>query len=381
MAVSNTFSVSINNPTVPVWFSNLAHKQWSSPVTNWLGATGVKDPGAGLGTHAGIITEWTGMLADQDDKTIAMLGNGGHNSYYGNEVYSCNLRASAPAWSRIKNADTPTGSGDLAKWSNGQPASDHTGNIPIAANQRWFKLGMNSTNYLGFAHGNQWWEYDRTNNTYIDRGSTHQGLGGIWGLTCWDPQDQQLIVIRPDATSGSQYGVEWVNISDLSTAVTSTRWINIADGPAGGVDTTNHTLVLRFDRGNPTGLDVHTLSLASNTTKQANWTRITSTGTQPPKTYQMHWHAPSGAWLTWDGGQGIYKLTPTVSGGVYTAAVWSRVTTGFTGVTVAADATGSNKMYSKINMIQNMGDGTSAFVVVPRYGNPDVYVCRLTGAV
>lgn len=319
------------------------------------------------------------MLADQDDLTIAMLGNGGHDGYHGNEVYACDLSVSSPAWTRLKDPDTPTGSGNLTKWTNGQPVSDHTGNICIAAKGRWFKLGMNSTNYVGFAHGEQWWEYDRNANTYLDLGATHMTLAGIHGLTVYDPQDNQIIVVRPDNTASPTYGLEFIDADTLVTELTSTRWINQSASPMGGLDSTNHTLVFSFP--NSATNDIHTLSLASNTTKQGAYTRITSTGSRPPYRYQMHWHAPSNAWLTWNGGQGVYKLTPTVSGGVYTAAVWSQVTTGFTGVTVTADGTGAQKMYSKINMLADMGDGTSAFIVVPAYSNPDVFVMRLTGAV
>ena len=42
---------------------------------------------------------------------------------------------------------------------------------------------------------------------------------------------------------------------------------------------------------------------------------------------------------------------------------------------------GTALMYNKIQLIQDMGNGEAALVVVPRYGSPDVYVMRLSGAV
>lgn len=380
---SNQITIRVNQSPVPAWYSQLNHKQWASPVSNWLGATGVKDPLETTNTinvgQSAIIPDWNGMGADQDDKIIWMAGNGGHNGYGGNEVYVCDLRVESPQWVRDRNADVrdATRGEDTAVWANGQPASDHTGNIQIAAERRWFKLGMNSVNFLGGSKGGWWWEYNRTTKQYTLLFNNKQSLRGIHGLTAWDPQDRQLIVVRPDNTASPTRGLEFVNISDFSTAVSNTNWIDVANTPMGGVDTTNRVLMLYWP--NRTTNNLFCVSLANNTTKAAGYTRITTTGNSS-RNNQLHWHAPSNAWITWDDAQGIRKLTPTVSGGLYTGATWSTVTTGFSGVSVPADTT-NNKMYNKIQLIQDMGDGTSALVVVPRYANPDVYVCRLTGAV
>lgn len=383
MAVSNTFSVSVNNPAVPAWFSALSHKQWTSPMSNWLGASGVIPsplPGGATG-HRSLVDAWTGMGVDQSAKKLFMLFNGGHNDYYGNEAYSCDLSIASPAWTRLRNPSTvsPT-TGTITTYDDGRPATSHSTNSHAAAEGRWFMLGMPSTQYIGSARYGQWWEFDTSANDYINLGSTHATNGlSVAGLALWDSVDRQFLVLHNNNTSPS---IEYQSIDNMSgsPALTCTQALNIGGSMTGDIDTTNRVLLVR---GGGTGT---TFCRRINTTanKQAAWTSVPITGTPPNDTCQLHWHAPSSAFLTWSSGQGLLKLTPTVSGGTYTGATWSTVT-GFSGITPATH-TGPG-MYSKINMIRDMGDGTAAFIVLSRYANPasvsgaDLCVCRLTGAV
>lgn len=390
MTVSNTFSVSVNNPPVPAWFGSLAHKQWATPLNNatsiaanrhWLGASNVIDPGYGLGylgSATGRLSEWTGMGADQSRKWIFMLHNGGHNSSFGNEVYSCDLTQETPMWTRRRNATVPSGSGNLTKWSDGRPVSDHTVNLTIEAEGRWFTPGMSSTNYSGFQNYQQWWEYSPVTDDYIDLGATHPSPSpgdAVGSMACWDPLHRQIIVQLPNNSTGP--GVIYQSIDNMSGAAALVRNQSLPSTTAsGGVDTTNRVLMLRMN-----GI-YYCWSLASNATKQAAPVQLSASGTQANTTQQMYWHPASNAWITWDFGTGnLKKLTPTVSGGNYTALAWSASIAGAGGNSPSGASGLLSLMYNKVNFIQDMGDGTSALVVVPRHASPDVYVCRLTGAI
>ena len=370
--LSNSVPIQVSG-AVPAWFSALSHKQWATPVSNWLGASGVIPsplPGGNTG-HLSVVGAWCGMGVDPTRKTLFMLHNGGHNDYYGNEVYSCDLSLSSPVWVRRRDPSTPTGSGNISSFADGTPCSDHTTNLHVSAEGRWFTPGMSSTNYVGSANYNQWWEYLPTTDAWVNLGSSHAGNGlSVAGLALWDSVDRQILVFHNNNTSPS---VEFQSIDDMSgsAALTNTQPLATGGGMMGSIDTTNRIVLIRWNS------TYYYLKLTNNTTKQAAWSSVSVSGTEPPNTYQMHWHAPSGAFLSWDGSSGISKLTPTVSGGNYTSAVWSTVS-GFTG---SAPSSSSTLMYNKINIISDMGDGSAAFIVVPRYGNPDTYVCRITGAV
>jgi hypothetical protein len=374
---SVTTTCTTQNPTgAPAWFLRQAHKQWATPVSNWLGASGVKDPlattqpNAGTTGHKAIITAWTGMGADQTRKTIWMAGNGGHADYAGNEVYSCDLNVDSPAWIRRRDASlAPSNNQQVwTKWADATPPADHSGMHQVAAEGRWFKLGLGSPNWLGPPGGTQAWEFNPGTNTWIDRGNTWiADTYAITGCAVFDPINRQLIKIR---ASGSP-AVQFVALDTMATVLTTGRDMGSSSIIIASVDTQNRVLLWRAgDYPN----FVFVLDLDN---KGAGWSTIPVSGNAPPVTHAFHWHAASRAFITWDGGSGISKLTPTLNGRTYTAATWSSAA----GSGGPAPVRDTELMYNKIQLIQDMGNGEAALVVVPRYGSPDVYVMRLSGAV
>lgn len=388
---SNTVGIVVTSPSVPAWFTSLSHKQWTTPLSNWLGDDAVEplpSPGGTTG-QVGIINEWTGMGADQTNKMIFMLANGGHNSYYGNEVYSCDLSAASPAWIRRRDPSTPTGyPNTITHFADGRPCSMHTTELTASAEGRWFQLGMPGTNYNGSTRNQQWWEFKPFDgagtisgqaNDWIDLGTanhpTYSGSAGIRGCAMWDAVDRQFIIVHGNNVSPS---ITYQSIDNMAgaPALQNTTQIAFNDFEACAIDTTNRILLMRSIAVGGAPM-YRWVSLASNATKTGAINSITAPGgTAPPLPYAMYWHPASQAFITYDGASGFRKLTPTVSGGAYTSlGNWTAVS----GTTGTPPSNPINLLYSKINLIHDMGDGTSAFIVVPRYQSPDVYVCRLTG--
>jgi hypothetical protein len=365
----------LNAAIAPAWFTNLSHKQWGAPVQNWLGDINVVDPlaGANAGTtgHKAIIGAWTGMGADQTRNTIWMAGNGGHADYAGNEVYACDLRTATPKWIRQKNASrAPTNDGRVwTRFDDGTPPSDHTGNYQVEADGRWFKVGLGSPNWLG-SPGHRWWEFNPATNAWIDRGTALQSdYYAITGMGLYDRVDRQLIKIF----ASRDYAVQFVNIDTMAITLSTGAFNNSSSNSYGDIDTTHRKLVWAYtDKPNE-------LCVLDLNNKSAGYVILPVTGSGPGlTTYQIHWHAPSQAFITWDGASGLKKLTPILDGtGKYTSAVWSSVA-GAGGPTPVRD---HSLLYNKIQMIKDMGNGDSALVVVSRYGNPDTYVMRLAGPV
>lgn len=368
--------------SVPEWFSRLSHLEWTAPVTNWLGADGVRDPladiGNALGGHQGIINAWTGMLADDARRTIAMLANGGHNDYAGNEVYSCDLGAEEPKWARRREATPSEGStGSWYQWSDGTPGPTHTNNAQIAANGRWFLLGMTASCFLGFSDERWCWEYDPERNVWTKLGSSIGPTSSSFG-TCSmfypnGPDGGLLIRASHDYTAYQALNSPG-ELYELGGGTPGN-----GDALMGCVDTT-HDVMLTWQKLGDNNYRWRKLVTSAERTSSSRV--LTATGTPPSfKTAQIHWHEPSKAFLTWagSGSQNLKKLTPTVDGdGNYIALEWSDVV-GYGAATPSWSA--NDLMYNKINMIKDMGNGDAAFIVVPRYGNPDTYVMRIAGPV
>jgi hypothetical protein len=376
-----TITFTVGTPTAPNWFSALGHKQWAQPVSNTIQA--VADPlmyttnrGNGAGA-ASVVTAWVGAVCDQSLKTVALLGNGGHDDYWGNEVYSVDLSATTPAWTRRRNA-TVCGPRDPItnpQWSDGRPCSDHTGDYCVAADGKWFKCGLGSTNYNGDVKEGYWWTFSPTTNDYSFLGSAYTinpDFYGISSSTVWDSSRGRIIKVM--ASPSSAIGIRMYSVT-TGAQVDSVSQVITAGAVSASIDTTNDVLLIRVKDSDA----CYSVNLATKAVAT-----FSSTGTRPTDgTAKIYWHAPSNAFVTWDGAQGLKKLTPTYSGGNYTGAVWSSVA-GAGGVTVPSSMVSAlgGGMYSKVQLINDMGNGDAALVIVPRWSAvSDVWVMSLIGAV
>ena len=80
------------------------------------------------GTCSAVIGAWSGGAADTIRNRLIIWG-GGHNDYYGNEVYALNVDASPVTLTRLNNPSPPNTSGRfVTALSDGTPNSRHTYN-------------------------------------------------------------------------------------------------------------------------------------------------------------------------------------------------------------------------------------------------------------
>ena len=79
---------------------------------------------------AGVVNDWGSGLADTKRSRLIVWG-GGHNGYYGNEVYSLNLSANPITMTLLRDASHGTAISNLSTcpdtYSDGTPAPRHTG--------------------------------------------------------------------------------------------------------------------------------------------------------------------------------------------------------------------------------------------------------------
>ena len=85
-------------------------------------------PKAVPGTCSAVIGAWSGGVADTLRNRLILWG-GGHDDYYGNEVYALNLDSHPVTLTRLNNPSPPNGSGRFETvLSDGAPNARHTYN-------------------------------------------------------------------------------------------------------------------------------------------------------------------------------------------------------------------------------------------------------------
>ncbi|MDH4071868.1 MAG: hypothetical protein OEV41_02045, partial [Gammaproteobacteria bacterium] len=98
--------------SVPGWFANQAERTWiqlaggSGMSQAWQRGSRIFDvkpnplPPGNDGINA-IHNNWTGGCANQDLGEYYLPAQGGHEGYFGNEIYALGLREETPTWRRI----------------------------------------------------------------------------------------------------------------------------------------------------------------------------------------------------------------------------------------------------------------------------------------
>jgi hypothetical protein len=362
--------------TAPAWFTALGDLERGAPLTNWLGDSAVRDPlatGANAGStgHKSIFTTWNGALVDPVNRMVALLGNGGHNDYYGNEVYAVRLTDDSPGWRRLRNATSAGGSGSLRIWSDGRPTASHTYSAQVAANGRWFLCGLHGGNYLGGSSTRSLFEFmhptyglDNSNNDWVDRGdilTLNFNTGNC--IAFYDAAQDRVLYC-----SGGNFipSIQYIRPSDR--AITSTNVNALNDGAqfGGGFDTTHRCVLLRGNNG------WWTMRMSA---PGAAWRNVTSSGVGIDTQHGFAWHSASNAFLTYVDGAGLVKGRPTLnSSGDITSIAWSSVS-GISGVSPPSIT--ANGLHNRVGILPNMGDGRDCFVWLPAYGNKDLYVIPL----
>lgn len=139
------FSITINPATTaPAWFTSQTERTWTQVATGGAGGNRIVDvapsplPPGGDGINA-IHNNWTGACLYQAGGEYYLPAQGGHNGYYGNEIYALKLREAVPSWQRIwgptPNAqiltDSPGYNAPDPSHADGNPRPTHGWHIPM----------------------------------------------------------------------------------------------------------------------------------------------------------------------------------------------------------------------------------------------------------
>jgi len=391
---SSTSCVPPNPGTAPSWFLNMPEKTWVQASTNTLDSVKPPNLPEGATGHKAVCVAWTGGCVDPVRGELILAANGGHNDYYGNEVYAIQLKSESPKWVRLTDpspasAITLQGSGagnSQYAYTDGRPRAVHGWNRCVfAKGQVWYPglTGMAAGN-SGSSTATFAFSRDACDGRSLPIPSSQapwsfkglamdplsSGINLEAGPACYDKVDNQIWAfantsyVDPDhhfwSVDGSSGAVKLYN-RKVGNPSFGSQWAAVAhDLRVALVSEQNTSKVWVIDLKNP-----------------GNGMTPIDTGTANDIGAGVVYHQPSRAILLWnENGSSLRKLS-IPSNPLGSGYSWSTVNAaGGNSVTPSVPDSDYRGTYSKFNIIEDMGNGQSALVLVTSTKGP-VYVYKL----
>jgi hypothetical protein len=361
------------------------------------------------GSHPGNITAaWTGGGVDQPRGEYIFAGNGGHADYSGNEAYALSLRAETPKWRRLSDP-TPQShlvfddnTGPLgAVYNDGRPRAMHNTFECYGDGRVWFpEQNSFSSPGGGTTHAVISYNRDALGAATTPLPWTASNLGPwtlhpkpnfngqdasptAFGRAAWDRVGHKVWALGGNNNINKPH--YWSVSTSGSTIGQATVYTK-----GGSMDNFNSWVVVAHDlrilvAGGAFNKKIYVLSI-DRAGASDDWqvvSNVTGTGFYTPGAGGAYVPANRsiGIGNPRDTDNTIYKLqipTKIVSGQVqYDPAgqwAWTTLAAGGAGVTVPSE--GNNDTYSKWNIVEDMGNGQSAIVVLTAIDGP-TYVYKV----
>ena len=356
---SNAFSIAINSG-VPAWFASMPEGTWAAVAA--AGTLDAVKPGGAV-NHSTILTQFCGGVVDTDRRSLVLACNGGVGNYSGNEAYELVLSDETPAWVRLNDPSTPTGGSYIpGAYGDGQPRSMYTADHLAYGGGELYLTGSPLLHPDGLS-GNGIWKFNRANDplpnwdllaTRTPGPVSGDALSLQWsfGSSAYDATTNRVYA--------TGYGADQFYHIDCATDAVTTVTGNVNAG-VGATSAISPSLRV-WAHISPPGSGAGSLRVVNLTTNAITGPTLTGdlpTSLQAPG---FVWHAVSGAFILWQGGAQLYKVTPGADpfAGTYTAQL---VINGTGGVTPTAQP--GNGTFGRFGLVPNLGGtGIDALVVV-----------------
>lgn len=360
----------------PQWFAEMEDFTWSTPAQNTCNDVKPSPLPPGAEGQTGVTDDWTGGAADQETGEFLLPAQGGHNGYYGNEVYALALREEAPSWRRVWGPSTngsiltnDPGFNSKGDYLDGQPRPVHGWNRPCCSSDgRIWLAGLDGMGSPSGHWSTACWSFSNRSRT----GWTYHGLGvpeppaPFGSAFSWQGGPAAYDRVGGRVWSAAQYAVSDGGYSvDVTTnSIERHNW-NLPGNPFGAAwSVIAHDLrVWIVGSVNESRLWILDLENVA-----AGWRQRGTTGAPNAFDYGAGaaYHQPSRAILCWQDtyGASIRKLSVPSDplNGVYT---WSTITPAVNNaVTPAANPRYPGRTFSKFQMIEDMGNGQAALCTV-----------------
>jgi hypothetical protein len=373
----------------------MPEKTWAQPSVNTLSAVAPSVMPPGTTGQRAICVAWTGGCVDPVRGELILAANGGHNDYYGNEVYAIAMRNDSPAWVRLtdpspSSAITLQSSGATNTqhaYSDGKPRSVHGYGRTVFGNGRVWIPGL-----TGMAAGNS----GTSSATYsFDRGACDgKSLPLASSASPWTFHGLAFATI-PSGVDLEGGPAAYDRVDNKVWAFAGTSYAS-PDQAFYSVDATATATVRVYNRinGNPTfsamwAVVAHDLRVALIADRDSSkiWvlnlsnpgaglTPIETGGTTGTGGGAVY-HKPSRAVLCWNNSGTTLRKLAIPSNPLGSGYSWSTISAA-SGNSVSPQAFDGDFQgcYSKFNIIEDMGNGQSALVLVTSNKSP-VYVYKL----
>lgn len=335
-------------------------------------ATGSPCPHSGQEGIAGVLDDWTGAAYARAYSALGavLFHGGGHNGYYGNEVYAFDLSTRLFA---LCGSNYPTQSfdydADEGEIQPGIPASSHTydhiGYLPpeLAGNThgKFLRLVSASNHESAGGGSGRSHAFDLTSNTWSRYSANKCGVQQ-GAAECWSAYDtsRQCFWIQGQGTQGL-----W-RLDDLAGSPT---WSQA--NALGGLALNESTMAYSPTKDCLAIYRNDSVRIVKCGTLASGAPEVTVTGTPPGITQAaaIEWEPLLGCFVIWGSGKTVYKLTPP-SGDIHSQSwAWSSET-----LSGPTPTTPVNGPYSKLIR----ADSIRSFVYCGDKDEP-VYAFRLTG--
>lgn len=235
--------------------------------TSFLGS-GVCVPVGGAEGCGGIINDWSGGAYDPVHDKMLIWG-GGHDGYWGNEIYS--FDPTTFTWKRETTPSVVTAT-DQNKdpLDDGKPVSRHTYDhiqYIVHANRLWSRGGSQATN--GGSTGVTW-TFDLGSKTWTNMSPTATGapyptgFGTYCGASIYDPVTKKVFLQTVEGLQSYDYDTNtWVRIVQFGSPPLWPRYMTYGD-KTGALDL-KRGLFFSFGRGDYFVFDIAKNGIVTDT--------------------------------------------------------------------------------------------------------------------
>lgn len=319
--------------------------------------------------QSAVIDDWNGgaFATKLGSRGGYIVWGGGHNGYYGNEIYTFNL--DAQVWERhTEPVSNPVCNHSIGELQDGSPCSAHTYDyvdyhpgsnsfvlLGSASNHEMGGGGAPRVHLFGFDTGN--WR----------QGQDNPGYAGLTGASsAYDPNrdlfwllpayDRNFTKFDPNANNGLG---EWTLYSRYSIDIDAVSDIDPGRDLFVTLDSRSAHRVVVHDLKNPSALGVTVTTTGDDAMERAN---------KPG----FEWDPVTKKFVSWAGGSSVYTLSPPSGDWRSEAWVWTRVEPASSNA-VNPGPQNSNGTYSRWQYVPS----ANAFIIVSSVNEP-VYMYKLS---
>jgi hypothetical protein len=382
------FSITVNPPPAPAWFTALPYSQWQLVGSNTLQSVAT--------VAARTLTmPWIGAAVEQATKKFVIGNPGGHNDGGSNAVYEFRLNQATPAWVRTR-VGTVVGAADSSNNfgtdSSGQPSNTHSYARPTIAAGRFWLPGLDSIN-----SSNGWWttatfSYDlaqTSGGVWRQHGRLTAGSIPSWigGPACYDAVTDRMFSWPNAENSGPGYYFDVSNVlaaADVpspgtvvgSTAINGPGFGNWQYSQCNVADGLRRIIWASQDSGTAGAISsVRTLQLDN---LGAGWSTHNITGTTM---FNVHY---GGGYVYHEAARRIYSYNSSgntirvVEVPQNIANSWPARSVTLGGLTAGGtNSDNGSQGFSRFNIVQDMGNGEACLMWYPTHTLSGMYVCRV----